>query len=108
MIAELHDYVSPAKRKVIGKETNQIILLPEPAMQLEMDGKNRWYAEREEGPTFSVYPQERAGGFPLIENCATKEPLSGSLVLSVACNVVISGWICRREPSSKASSEMVP
>jgi len=35
MIAELHDYVSSAKRKAMGGMTNQSMLFPEPAMGLK-------------------------------------------------------------------------
>jgi hypothetical protein len=42
-----------------------------------------------EGHTLAVDPQERARGFPFGKYSATKEPLSGSIVLNAACDAVI-------------------
>ena len=39
--------------------------------------------------TLSINPQERSIGFPLRKDAATKEPLSGSIVLDTACDGVI-------------------
>ena len=39
--------------------------------------------------TLSIDPQERTIGFPLRKDAATKEPLSGSIVLDTACDGVI-------------------
>ncbi len=43
--------------------------------------------------TFSVDPQERASGFPLIEYTSSKEPLGCAIMMSFACDVMIGGWI---------------
>ena len=39
--------------------------------------------------TFSVYPQQRVGGLPLIEYTALEEPFSGAVMMSFAGDVVI-------------------
>ena len=39
--------------------------------------------------TLAIDPQERASGFPFGEHSATKEPLSGSIVLDTACDTVV-------------------
>src|SRR5216684_3130222 len=55
-----------------------------------------------------MHPQERASGLPLIEYTPSKKPLSGTVVMSFACDVMIGGWLWGREPSKKAVSELIP
>ena len=57
--------------------------------------------------TFSVYPQQRVGGLPLIEYTALEEPFSGAVMMSFAGDVVIDGWIWGRKPSQKTISKLV-
>jgi hypothetical protein len=55
-----------------------------------------------------MHPQEGASGLPLIEYTSLKKPLSGTVVMSFACQVMIGGWIWGREPSKKFVSELIP
>jgi hypothetical protein len=55
-----------------------------------------------------MYPQEGISGFPLIEYTALKKPLSGTVMMSFACDVMVDRWIWGRKPSKKAISEVVP
>jgi hypothetical protein len=47
--------------------------------------------EDQEPHTFSMYPQEGASGFPLVEYITLKKPLSCTVVTSLACKVMICG-----------------
>ena len=47
--------------------------------------------------TFAMDPQERRG-LPLFENTALEEPGRRSVVVGLACDVMICGGIRRREP----------
>ena len=67
--------------------TDQRMLFPEPAKNADGDWEKigNEYGEH----TFAIDPQERAGGFPFRKDPATKEPLSRSIVLDAARDVVI-------------------
>ena len=71
------------------------MLLPEPATNMGVSGVWSHVEEREH--TFAVDPQERRG-LPLFENIALKEPGRCSVVVGLACDVMIYGGIRRREP----------
>jgi hypothetical protein len=43
-------------------------------------------------------PQERTDRHPVRELCVLKEPRGRSLILSLACNIVICGRVRRRKP----------
>ena len=45
-----------------------------------------------------MYPQEGISEFPLTEYTALEKPLSGAVVTSFACSVMIEGRIWGREP----------
>ena len=86
---------------------NQSILFPDPATEFKID-QELTLGKGTEQPTLSVYPQEGVGRFPLIEYTALKKPLSCIVMTSFACDVMIDGWIRRREPSEKTISELIP
>ena len=55
-----------------------------------------------------MYPQERVGGFPLIEYTALKKPLSRTVVTGFGCDIMIDRWIWGRKPSQKTIFELIP
>jgi hypothetical protein len=74
------------------------MVFPEPATKLK--GYQEFpLGEDRKQRTFSMYPQERAGGFPLIEDISLKKPLSRTSVVNFACSVMVNGWIWGRKPS---------
>ena len=76
--------------------TNQRMLFPDPATQI---GNHQFpNVKRQEELTFSMDPQERSGRHPVIEYVASKEPRGRSLMLGLACIVLICGRVWRRKP----------
>ena len=86
--------------------TNQSILLPDPATEL-INNSKLTLGEVRESRTFSMYPQEGSGRFPLVEYTSLKKPLGCTIVVSFACIVMIGGWIWGREPLRKAISKLI-
>ena len=80
------------------RKTDQNTLFPEPAAEPK-DDQLPSHSESQEQRTFSVYPQEGASRFPVIEYTSLKKPFGGSTVMSFACNVMVDGRIGGREPS---------
>ena len=80
--------------------TNQSIVFPEPAKNVDDDEGS--ISEEYEEHTFAIDPQERAGRLPFPKHTALEEPLSSSPVVTIARNVVISGWIRGKYPFSEA------
>jgi hypothetical protein len=72
------------------------MLLPEPATKMGVSGV--WRSREEKEGTFAVDPQERRGRLPLFKNTALEEPGRCSLVVNLACDIMIYGGIRRREP----------
>ena len=72
--------------------TNQSTLFPDPATELRKDQESKPDMVREQR-TFSVYPQQGPSEFPIIQYSSLKKPLGRAVVMSVACNVMIGGWI---------------
>jgi hypothetical protein len=78
----------------VEERANQSILFPDPATNLK---DNQELASKgKEKRTFSVYPQEGHGGFPLTKYTSSKKPLSCTIMMSFACVVMIGGWILGR------------
>ena len=73
------------------------MLLPDPAME-SRDDQELTLDEGRELHTFSVYPQEGSGGFPLTEYTALEKPLGCTVVMGFVCVVMIGGWILGRKP----------
>jgi hypothetical protein len=82
----------------MSQKTNQMTLFPEPAKETE-DDQCSSHGEGQMKRTFSMYPQERVSGFPLIEYTALEKPLSCAVVMSFACSIMIDGRIWGRKPS---------
>src|SRR6266702_1283559 len=63
-----------------------------------------------EGRTFPVDPQQRYGGLvlPFHEHTSLEEPRCRPLMLSVVRDILISGWIRRRQPRSVVSPCLSP
>ena len=74
------------------------MVFPEPAIETRDDQESS-HGKDQEYRTFSVYPQEGARRFPLIEYASLEKPLSCAVVMGFARNVMICGWIWRRKPS---------
>ena len=53
-------------------------------------------------------PQQGTGYLPFLKNVSVTEPLRRSLVLEIACDVVIGSRIGRRLPFSKTVSQFPP
>src|SRR6267154_4916143 len=49
-------------------------------------------------PTLSVDPHHGTRLFPLFVGVALSDPHCGSLVMSIACNIEVDGWIGRGKP----------
>jgi hypothetical protein len=62
-----------------------------------------WSNVEEKERTFAVDPQERRG-LPLFENTALEEPGRCSLMVGLACDIMVCGRIWRREPVSQILS----
>ena len=75
--------------------TNHRTLLPDPATRRESEG-HRVIEGKER--TFAMDPQERRRSLPLFEYTALEEPRCCSLVVSLACYIVVGRGVRRREP----------
>ena len=80
------------------RRANQMTLFPEPAIETG-DDQRLSHCKGQNEHTFSVYPQEGFSGFPLIEYTTLEKPLSCSVMMSLAGDVMIDGWIWGRKPS---------
>ena len=67
--------------------TNQRIVFPEPAKNV--DGDEGWIGGELEKHTFAIDPQKRTSRLPFAKHSALEEPLGGSLVVTIARDVVI-------------------
>ena len=67
--------------------TNQMIVFPEPAKNV--DGDEESFGEELEEHTFAIDPQERACRVPFVKHTALKEPLCSLPVVKIAGDVMI-------------------
>jgi hypothetical protein len=93
-IPELGDNLSGCRQQY-QTITYHKTLLPEPATKMGISGVCS--GEEKEG-TFSVDPQERRRHLPLFENATLEKPGSCSIVMGLACNIMICRGIRGREP----------
>jgi hypothetical protein len=54
-----------------------------------VDDDESWIGEELREHTFAIDPQERASRFPFGKHTALEEPLGGSSVVKIACDIVI-------------------
>src|SRR6266702_6439023 len=89
--------------------TNQRMLFPEPATMIRSDQVLGGY-EGAEGRTFPVDPQQGYGGLGLpVHKCTSlEEPRCRPPMLSVVRDILISGWIRRRQPRSVVPPGLSP
>ena len=73
------------------------MLFPDPA-SMQIGYYHFLSNKRREEPTFSMDPQERTDRYPVLEFLALKEPRGRSLLVGLACNVVICRWVRWRKP----------
>ena len=86
--------------------TNQRMLFPDPAMQI---GDNEGLrSKRYVKLTLSMNPQQRSDRDPVLEYGAFEEPCGCSLVLVLASDVVICGWVRRRKPFVNVLFDLCP
>ena len=82
------------------------MVFPEPAKNVDSD-EGRIGEELEER-TFSIDPEKRTGRLPFAKHVAFEEPLGSFPVMTIACDVVIGGWIRGQYPFSEALSRLTP
>src|SRR6266702_2527016 len=89
--------------------TNQRILFPEPATMIRSD-QYLGGCERTDERTFPVDPQQGCGrlGFPFHEKTSLEEPCRRPFVLSAARDILVSGWVRRRQPRAVARPYPAP
>ena len=86
IIPELGDNLS-RYREQKQEITNHKTLLPEPATKMRISGVRSGGQEKRD--TFAIDPQERGRQLPLFENIALKKPGCRSLVVGLACDIMI-------------------
>jgi hypothetical protein len=77
------------------------MLFPEPATMIRSDQYLGGHGETEER-TFPVDPQQGYGrlGLPFLGYTSLEEPCRRPFMLSTGRDILISGWVRRRQPSS--------
>jgi hypothetical protein len=106
-MAELTNNMNCVSYESVDHTTYQSMLLPAPAVEREKESVCN-HAERVCERTIAINPQQRSVVLPFSEFGALNKPRCGSLVLSLACIVVIDGRVGRREPYSKFLLHLIP
>jgi hypothetical protein len=87
--------------------TNQMTVFPEPAIESKIPISDICARKGEERRTVTINPQKGTSRLPFVEDGILKEPLAGSLVMSVPRGVMILGWVWGRQPCPKTVTELV-
>jgi hypothetical protein len=53
-------------------------------------------------------PKKRTSGLPFIEESSLNKPRRGPVMMGIARNVIVRGWIRWREPFEKTVLQFVP